>query len=344
MHTTSHTTPRVLVIGSRGALGGLVSAAFRDASWDVVAGVHRRPTDSTETLVDLDRPDTVAAALEGVDVVINPVPDLSLTAERLVLERGGALVNLSAMPADAARRLRSEATSARGAVVMDAGVAPGLTNIVAADMLDLHPEADEVEMVFTVSTRSTSGPAAAAFAHRGLTTARRHETTVVALPEPFGLRRCIGFAEADAGWLGPVAGGRPVRTYICFAEPSVHRLMLRLNSGRLLSHLPRRALRPGPRRGGGVGTQEPVGHWVAVRRNGVRLAARTIQGHGDYRMAAQSAVTFADALVALDAEGSCRGVLRPEEVCSVSELAGPLQRAGIRVVDPSRPSHWADAT
>ena len=95
--------PRVLVIGARGALGSLTAAAFGRAGWDVVAGI-RRPDErhGSARHVDLDDPHTVAAAVEGVDVVVNPVPDPGMTAERIVLERGGALVILSALPDPAA--------------------------------------------------------------------------------------------------------------------------------------------------------------------------------------------------------------------------------------------------
>ena len=47
----------------------------------------------------------------------------------------------------------------RGTVLMNAGIAPGLTNLLAADLLADHPEADEVELVFTVSAKSAVGPA-----------------------------------------------------------------------------------------------------------------------------------------------------------------------------------------
>ena len=64
---------------------------------------------------DLDEPETVAAAISAADVVVNTVPAPGLTAERVVLDRGGLVINVSAMPAEAGRRLRHEAGTGRGA-------------------------------------------------------------------------------------------------------------------------------------------------------------------------------------------------------------------------------------
>ncbi len=56
------------------------------------------------------------------------------------------------------------------------------------DLLARHPEADEVELVFTISVKGSVGPAGG---HPDwLTATKRHRTTVVRLPEPFGRRRC----------------------------------------------------------------------------------------------------------------------------------------------------------
>ena len=109
-------------------------------------------------------------------------------------------MDTSALPAAAARSLRAGAGGARGAVLMSAGLAP-VTNLVAADLLRAHPDADEVEIAFTLSTSSPRGEASAAFLHRGLTAAPRHRTAVIPLPAPFGARECLAFAEPEAAWI-----------------------------------------------------------------------------------------------------------------------------------------------
>ena len=216
--------------------------------------------------------------------------------------------------------------------MVNAGLAPGITNLLAADLLAERPEADAVEMVFTIAVNSTAGPAAGDFAHRGLTGVAHHRTVAVPLPPPFGTRRCLGFAERDEGWLAPA--GRTVDTYVCFGERAAHRGMLALNAARVLSRLPRAVLGPGRSVTPEGPSSEPVAHWVAVRRDGRRVAARTLEGRGDFRMAAESAVMFADAVLGRDgAAPAAAGVWYPEELVTLDRLAAPLRRAGVRLVD-----------
>ncbi len=327
-------TSRVLVIGAQGVLGRITAQAFESGGWAVVRSGRRPDPSAGFRHVDLDEPETVAAAIGEADLVVNTVPDPRLTAERMVLDRGGMLINVSAMPAETARCLRHEAGTARGTVVMNAGIAPGLTNLIAAGLLAAHPQSDEVELVFTVSTRSTSGRAGGDFGHRGLTTADRHRTKVIPLAPPFGVRRCIGFAEPDGGWLGSMAGDRVVSPYVCIAERTTHRSMLGLNKAGLMSRLPRAAFGPRSSTDGGDVSEEPVAHWIAVLRRGERIAAQTLECHGDYLGAAASTVIFARTLVAGGAGSALpRGVFDPEDLFSLDRLAPALREHGIAAVN-----------
>ena len=332
MQAKQCSTSKVLVIGAQGVLGGLLAQEFKTARWAVVRSGRRPDPGAGFRHVDLDEPETVAAAIGDADVVVNTVPDPGLTAEKMMLDRGGLVINVSAMPAEAGRCLRHEAGTARGTVVMNAGIAPGVTSLIAADLLAAHPEADEVELVFTVSTRSTSGPAGGDFGHRGLTTVGRHRTKVIPLPPPFGPRRCLGFAEPDGGWLGSVVGDRVVSPYVCIAERTTHRAMLGLNKAGLMSRLPRAAFGSPPSTDGGGASEEPVAHWVAVLRRGERIAARTLECRDDYGCAAAAAVVFARTLIA-DGAGSAlpRGVFDPEDLLSLDGLAPALREHGIAV-------------
>ena len=324
---------RVLVLGGQGVLGTAIAGAFGAAGWTSIRA-GRRPDSGTDFRpVDLDEPDTLERALDGIDVIVSTVPDERLVAERLVLTRGGVLINVSAMAARAVERLRRVPGEPRGTVLMNAGIAPGLTNLLAADLLADHPEADEVELVFTVSAKSAVGPAGSRFAHRALTTEARHQTTVVPLPEPFGRRRCVGFAEADNGWLGAVADGRAVSPYLCISEHRVHSALLAFNSAGIIARLPRSAFVSAPSDAPGAAGAEPVAHWVAVRRRGACLAARTLRCRGDYRSAAAGTVLFGRSLAAGLRSGGPAGVLVPEDAFTIGELRSALADADIVVVD-----------
>src|ERR687898_3663915 len=85
----------VLVIGAQGVLGGALVRAFEDARWRVVRGVRRRDGVAGSAFVDLDRAETVAAAIAGVDLVVDPVPHPELTVERAVLRAGGGSIRRS---------------------------------------------------------------------------------------------------------------------------------------------------------------------------------------------------------------------------------------------------------
>ncbi len=320
-------TNRVLIIGARGVLGALTVRAFNAAGWEVRSGV-RQPA-AKQIAVDLDRPDSIAAAVDERELVVNTVPHPGLLAERLVLERGGALINISALPAAAGRSLRAVAAGARGAVLMNAGLAPGVTAIVAAELLRIHPDAEELEIVFTLSSTTPRGPASVDFIHRGLTAISRHRTVLVTLPKPFGPRRCLGFGEGDAGWLGGVAEGRIVRLYICIAEPDAHERMLDVNRAGAMTELPRSVFGARALPIGGAPSNEPVAHWIAANRGERRLGARTVECRGDYLHAARSAVVFADALLGQAAHGGC---FDPEEICTLSGVEAGLREAGITIV------------
>lgn len=209
-----------------------------------------------------------------------------------------------------------------------------MTNLIAAELIESHPTADEVELVLTVSTKSTVGAAGGDFGHRNLTAIKRHRTTVVPLPEPFGERRCLGFAERDGGWLGASAGGRTVRSYVCFAERAAERAILLANRLGMISRIPRAALGSPRSAQGREASSEPIAHWIAVLECGRRIAARTLRCAGDYQCAAASTVLVAEALsgAGLDSPPAA-GVFSLEELIRLERLAPALADVGIRVVD-----------
>jgi NAD(P)-dependent dehydrogenase (short-subunit alcohol dehydrogenase family) len=322
-------TNRAFVIGASGVFGTMIVRAFTDAGWEVRCGARRPAAGQVE--IDLNDADSVASALREEELVVNTVPDSELLAERHVLEHGGTLINVSSLPTAASRWLRAVAGRARGMVVMNAGLAPGVTTLVAADLLRVHPEADQLEIVFTVSAAAPRGPASADFLRRGLTVMDRHRTAIVPLPLPFGERRCLGFGENDAGWLGGIAEGRVVRQYLCIAEPDVHDQLLELNRIGAMEEVPR-SLTVVRRRSRDASTSdEPVAHWVAAIHAGRRLCARTVQCRGDFPHAAGCTVAFAEAMLTPERRGGC---FDPEEIFTLSGLEARLRAEGI-----SLPTH-----
>lgn len=330
MHLLATTGERVLVIGADGALGSLTARAFADAGWEVVGGARSAGDDGDRRLIDLGRPETIGPGCEGVDVIINTVPDPGVAAERFVVEQGGVLVNSSALSIAHARALCARRSAAAGTVVFGAGIAPGLTSLVAAELLAAHPDADELEVVFTFSVAGTGGPAGAKFLVRNLG-ASRHDTIAVPLPAPFGTRECVAFAEPERAWMGHLAGVRTVRCYACFAEREVQDALLAGQEpgtiGRLRPDHPARLPRVD------ITSSEPVAHWVCVRRDGVRVAARTIRCAGDYLGAAHATLALANTLQDSRAHRPLpTGVFGIDELVGLADLVSYLAAVGISVV------------
>ena len=324
---------KVLVLGAQGVLGSVLAKTFGEGGWRVERG-GRRPEPGVR-LVDLDRPQTLAGALEGVDLVANPVPDERLAAERVVLERGASIVNVSAVPAAAGWALKREASAPRGLALIHAGTVPGITSLVAADLLRRHADTDELELAFTLSAGGTSGKGGAGLVHRYLTADRHHEAFRADLGPPFGARVCIEVGPEERGWLSDeMIAGRRVRLGVYFRERGLQALFRFLNALRLIGGTPRFVFVAGRARTPDEPTREPIAEWVAVRRGGELVASRMIRGHGDYRMTAASTVVLGEALVALrDREPELRGVFAPEELFTLEELRGELERRSFEIVE-----------
>lgn len=325
-------TKRALIIGGRGVLGELTVRAFSQAGWEVRSGVRGASAGQIE--LDLDRPESVLRALQPSELVVNTVPHRDLIAERLVLEHGGTLINIATLPAAATRELRAQAAGARGTVLMNAGLAPGVTTLAAADLLCRHPEAEELEMVFTLSAVAPRGPASVEFVHRGLMTVARHRTVLVPLPEPFGERLCAGFGEDDAGWLGGIAEGRLVRVYVCVLEPALHEWLLTLNDVGGLSRLSKSLIRPRMPDGDRAAGREPVAHWIAAVRGDRRLGVWTVRCLGEFVHTARTAVVFGDSLLERPPGGGC---FDTEEVFTLDDLRPRLHHQGITIIPADVP-------
>ncbi|HXE46063.1 MAG TPA: hypothetical protein VN635_12815 [Conexibacter sp.] len=319
----------VLVIGARGVLGSLIADALAQDGWMVRRGVRAAPEGPDEVLLDLDRPDTLAPALGGTDLVVTTVQHPQLVAERHVLEHGGTLLSVVALTRAETRPLAALAQHARGTVVPNAGIMPGLTNLAAAELLRSHPGADGVELVLTASASGTRGRAGGAFAYDNLRTRARHRTVAVPLPAPLGRRTCIEFAEGCDGWLGDLADGREVHSHLLLVQRLPQRGLLAANAAGACRLLPRGQF-AGERRAGADGaSRDPVAEWVAVTRAGRRLAAMTVECEGDYRGTATAIAAFAEAAHGRELPPGCH---EPQQLFTVEELAARLAQDGVRIV------------
>lgn len=313
---------RAVVIGAHGALGSLVAEALRVAGWQVHAAGRRADPRPDFRQLDLDRPETVAAATNDADLVISTVPHADMTAERLVLERGGVLINCSHAPGRAAAAIADEVGDARGSVLLNAGLVPGLANLAAAELLKRHRQADCLEIAFTVVGSATAGRAGGEFAHAGLTARRRHRVIRLPMPDPFGELACIEVGENQDGGFAGVAGTRTLERYLGFADGPLGIGLRAINWLGLMRLLPRAAFAV-TRGSGSDPSCEPTAIWIGARRGRERLGASIIQCAGDYRTTAAAACVFGRLVV----DRPRAGCFNPEDLFSLDDLVPALDPA-----------------
>jgi hypothetical protein len=315
------------VIGANGALGTVLSEQLASAGWTVHPAGRGRDRRERFRQLDLDRSGSVGAALRDVDLVLSTVPDPGWAAERAVLGQGGVLVNCSHAPGRAAATIAAGAKSPKGAVLLNAGLVPGVANLVAAELLQKHPQADCLEVAFTVLGSGTAGRAGGEFVHHGLTSQRHHCVVELPMPEPFGRLPFIEVAEGEDGGFGGVAGPRAVRTYLGFGDRPVSLALRTMNTLRLISVLPRAGFAR-DRGSKADASREPTAIWVGARRGSKRLGVSVLECDGDYRTTAAAARVFGEALLS----GRVRpGCFNPEDVFSLDDLLPALEGVGLRV-------------
>lgn len=320
----------VCVIGAQGTLGSTIVGEFESAGWRVHPAGRRADRRAHFRHLDLDRPETVTSAIKDIDLVVSAVPHPGWTAERIVLSQGGILVNCSDLPARVAPAVAATAEEPKGTVLINAGLAPGVGNLVAAKLLAEYPEADCVELAITAYARETAGKAAGEFAHRALTSRRHHRVIKLPMPMPFGELKFIQVAEDEDVGMGAVAGHRRNETYLGFADPPINLAARAINRMRLMSVLPRAAFLLG--RGGATeeASRHPCAIWIGVRRGGKRLGASILECEGDYRTTAASARVFGEALLERPARPGC---FNPEDLFSFEDLLPALGEVGLQVID-----------
>lgn len=319
-------TRKALVIGAQGLLGNFIAKELSRAGWEVTRA-GRRPDEAPDfRYVDLADPETVRQACREIDMVISTARDPELILEKSVLRHGGTLIDLIELSESERRRLGAEA--AEGLVGIHTGLG-GVAYLAIADMLRENPDADAAEYALTVSAAGSSGRAGGLFAHHLLTSSSHHASAAVPFPEPLGTRRCLEVGGDMEGMTRAAVSAAPVTHYLCMQPRALNSLVRVLNAARIISALPKASFTFGGKKLPDELSEERSCEWVAVSRNGTRLASRTIEGRGYYRMTVAATLVFAEAL----SQNATRqaGVRSVDEVLTLRELLPALERAGIAV-------------
>lgn len=326
-------TPRILVLGAQGVLGSFVARRLAEDGYDVVRAGRRAFRDGYGLVFDLDDRRAVAAACADSDLVVSCVRHPDFGAERAVLANGGVLLSVANLPGPDAHRVATLAAEPpggpHGLVVVHAGLTPGVTTLMAADLLERHPEADTIELAVTLSLAESGGQQGVGdFALPLFKRHRRHPVRRLPLPAPFGDRTCVELASDADGVFGSVADGRRCRFHYCFRERWFNGLVILANRAGAMSLAPRRAFLPGRRIPRQL-SREPHRSWVRVSRADKPLAARAICGEGDYRLTVASTAAFVDALLArYPDDAGFPGVVSADELFTIDDIAPRLEALG----------------
>ncbi|MDT0330277.1 saccharopine dehydrogenase [Nocardiopsis lambiniae] len=269
-------TLRVLILGGYGAVGAPTTAALREAGHlCLTAG---RDPHRADRPVDLTRPDDYRAALEGIDVVVNASGAEDPALVEIAADRGAAFVDATATTGYIAR---VERLTPRAPVLLSVGLAPGLTNLLAADLHAAHPGDDPIDVAVILGAGEAHGAAATAWTigligrsfadpATGEPVRNLSRGAVFDLPGQ-GRRRLLRADFSDQHALTRDLG-RPVRTHLGLDSPALTRGL------GLLARLP------------GAGRLSKVPHlpgsdaWTVAARSGPRL--RRARGRGQSRATA----------------------------------------------------------
>ncbi|NKY88610.1 saccharopine dehydrogenase [Nocardia veterana] len=201
---------RAVVLGGYGAVGGRLVTALRGRGATVVAA--GRDGARADAVVDLTEPHLrrYRAALAGADVVVNASGDEDPELAAVAGAHGCAFVDItaSARYVDALRRLPPVAP-----ILVDVGLAPGLTNLLARAVYDEAPGPIDLAVVLGAGERH--GAAATEWTYRLLGRHFRHDG-----------RRIRNFTEAERFRL---PGDRAPRRLVRLDFSDQHTLTAELN-------------------------------------------------------------------------------------------------------------------
>jgi NAD dependent epimerase/dehydratase family len=320
----------VLVIGAQGVLGTFLAQEFASAGWQVTGAGRRHEAAPNFRAIDLDDAADLRTACAGMDLVVNTAHHRDLSPERTVLRHGGTLINLTDFTPAERVQLAGEGAEGRGLVVADTGFS-GIAYLAIAEMLREHPDADAAEYTLMFYANGSSGRAGALFAHRLLTGSSHHETTTVSFPEPFGERRCIEVGAGRDEGLRKRIGAVPIRHYLYMRPQSLQSMLLALNRSRLIGLMPSALFTVGARKVPAELTEEAICEWVAVSRDGRRLAEQTLAGRGYYRITVGATVAFGEALLGSNATEGRRGLRSIDELITLADIRPAIEQRGIQV-------------
>jgi hypothetical protein len=320
-----------LVIGAQGVLGSFVVHELRRAGWDVLRA-GRRPDDAKDfRFIDLDDPRTWRPTVDEAQFIISTVPHNELPLERYVLDKGGILLSPATVSRLTLQKLDSYQRAAKGVVIPHAGLTPGLSNLLAVDLLKRVPQASDIAIGLTFKGLGASGEEGRKWVFSLFAKADRSAARQLHFPSPLNARWCLSTNLAAEGWLSDANQPPVQRLEFCMIEKALHALLKGLRSVHLMTPASR-VMAPDHRHRTPQPTDEQVYQWATIRASDGREHGWLISARGDYRSTAIAVRLFAESAMRLDAESRLpRGLVRLQDMFTLDEAKAQFSGSGISV-------------
>lgn len=323
---------KILVIGSSGALGQQIcTALLTQREVTLIRGVRSRDEPGSRR-VDVCEETSIRASAAEVDLVVVAVPQDQPRVQRVCAALGIACIDVSHEGA-LLRATQRELGGSTVPLVMMCGIYPGLSGILAADLVSTFEEVSQIHVGLLQSTNALVGPLGV-----------RDMLGKIAQPVPtrnglapgFGLRRRMSFGERPVPvrlmrcderevLLQRLRAGE-VRYYTGWSDLRFTSMIAGLRRSGLLRLITRSGVRITPRHDPSV----PETIWLTVEASGRRggkpvTRSAGIQAFSDYGSTALIVAAVAKKL--LSAPGP-QGVLVPLDFFTAEDLQAVIDEAG----------------
>lgn len=252
----------ILIVGGYGEVGHRLATQLEVSSPNRVIVAGRNPAQARGVRarrIDVDDPDSIERALDGISVVVACVRQRAPHLLRAAVRRGIGYTSIAPpwMPWPETEPLRAEAKRSGARVVLAAGLEPGITSVLVRAAADRLGQVDVIESALLLGLGDAYGADSMAFIFEEI--GQRYSIIIdgkahavhaferpklVAFPAPIGRRRAYTMPFRDQLYYPATLGAKTAVARIALDPPwlsSVVAALLRLGL--------RRALQRGDARG-----------------------------------------------------------------------------------------------
>ena len=154
--------PRILIVGGYGEVGRRLAPLLTTAGPGTVAVAGRNPERAggvESRRIDVDDPNTIEAALDGIDVVVACVRQQEPHLLHAAIRRGVAYTSIAPpwLPWPELQRVHAQAQRSGARIVAAAGLEPGISSVLARIAADRLGGADAIETALLLGVGDAYG-------------------------------------------------------------------------------------------------------------------------------------------------------------------------------------------